>query len=72
LAVYLIEQADKCPQYASTIGCPWAPLHDADSFKTASGDLEASLRMKLRKATRRQKKTSSPKKSKAMSSTKSV
>jgi len=41
-----LEQAIKCPQYGAPLVVLGAPLTiDADSFKTASGDLEASLRM---------------------------
>ncbi|MBN3520664.1 orotidine 5'-phosphate decarboxylase [Algoriphagus lutimaris] len=41
-----IEQAIKCPQYGAPLVVLGAPLTiDADSFKTASGDLESSLKM---------------------------
>lgn len=41
-----IEQAIKCPELGAPIVVLGAPLTiDADSFKTASGDLEASLRL---------------------------
>lgn len=41
-----LEQAIQCPQYGAPLVVLGAPLTiDADSFKTASGDLESSLRM---------------------------
>lgn len=41
-----LEQAIKCPQYGAPLVVLGAPLTiDADSFKTASGDLESSLKM---------------------------
>jgi 3-hexulose-6-phosphate synthase/6-phospho-3-hexuloisomerase len=41
-----LEQAIQCPQYGAPLVVLGAPLTiDADSFKTANGDLEASLRM---------------------------
>ncbi|GAB3228397.1 orotidine 5'-phosphate decarboxylase [Algoriphagus aestuariicola] len=41
-----LEQAIKCPQYGAPLVVLGAPLTiDADSFKTADGNLEASLRM---------------------------
>lgn len=41
-----LEQAIQCPQFGAPLVVLGAPLTiDADSFKTASGDLEASLRM---------------------------
>ncbi|MFN3998662.1 orotidine 5'-phosphate decarboxylase / HUMPS family protein [Algoriphagus sp.] len=41
-----LEQAIKCPQYGSPLVVLGAPLTiDADSFKTAEGNLEESLRM---------------------------
>lgn len=41
-----LEQAIQCPQYGAPLVVLGAPLTiDADSFKTASGDLEGSLRM---------------------------
>ena len=41
-----LEQAVQCPQYGAPLVVLGAPLTiDADSFKTASGDLEGSLRM---------------------------
>jgi 3-hexulose-6-phosphate synthase len=41
-----LEQAIQCPAYGAPLVVLGAPLTiDADSFKTASGDLEASLRM---------------------------
>ena len=41
-----LAQAIKCPQYGAPLVVLGAPLTiDADSFKTAGGDLEASLRM---------------------------
>jgi 3-hexulose-6-phosphate synthase/6-phospho-3-hexuloisomerase len=41
-----LEQAIQCPQYGAPLVVLGAPLTiDADSFKTAGGDLEASLRM---------------------------
>ncbi|WP_373400354.1 orotidine 5'-phosphate decarboxylase / HUMPS family protein [Algoriphagus halophilus] len=40
-----LEQAIKCPQYGAPLVVLGAPLTiDADSFKTASGDLESSLK----------------------------
>ncbi len=41
-----LEQAIQCPQYGAPLVVLGAPLTiDADAFKTADGDLEASLRM---------------------------
>ncbi|MEQ9287261.1 MAG: orotidine 5'-phosphate decarboxylase / HUMPS family protein [Cyclobacteriaceae bacterium] len=41
-----LEQAIKCPQYGAPLVVLGAPLTiDADAFKTASGNLEESLRM---------------------------
>jgi 3-hexulose-6-phosphate synthase/6-phospho-3-hexuloisomerase len=41
-----IEQAIECPRYGAPLVVLGAPLTiDADSFKTAGGDLESSLRM---------------------------
>ncbi|MFM7076396.1 MAG: orotidine 5'-phosphate decarboxylase / HUMPS family protein [Planctomycetaceae bacterium] len=41
-----LEQAIRCPEYGAPLVVLGAPLTiDADSFKTADGDLEASLRM---------------------------
>jgi 3-hexulose-6-phosphate synthase/6-phospho-3-hexuloisomerase len=41
-----LEQAIRCPEYGGPLVVLGAPLTiDADSFKTADGDLEASLRM---------------------------
>lgn len=41
-----IEQAIRCPEYGAPLVVLGAPLTiDADSFKTADGNLEASLRM---------------------------
>ena len=41
-----LEQAIQCPQYGAPLVVLGAPLTiDADSFKTADGNLEASLRM---------------------------
>lgn len=41
-----LEQAIKCPQYGAPLVVLGAPLTiDADSFKTADGNLEASLRL---------------------------
>jgi 3-hexulose-6-phosphate synthase/6-phospho-3-hexuloisomerase len=41
-----IEQAIECPKYGAPLVVLGAPLTiDADSFKTAGGDLESSLRM---------------------------
>ncbi|HZG25564.1 MAG TPA: orotidine 5'-phosphate decarboxylase / HUMPS family protein [Chitinophagaceae bacterium] len=41
-----IDQAIRCPEYGAPLVVLGAPLTiDADSFKTAGGDLEASLRM---------------------------
>lgn len=41
-----LEQAIRCPEYGAPLVVLGAPLTiDADSFKTANGDLEASLRM---------------------------
>lgn len=41
-----LEQAIKCPEYGAPLVVLGAPLTiDADSFKTADGDLEGSLRM---------------------------
>lgn len=41
-----LEQAIKCPQFGAPLVVLGAPLTiDADSFKTADGNLEASLRM---------------------------
>ena len=41
-----LEQAIKCPQYGAPLVVLGAPLTvDADAFKTASGNLEDSLRM---------------------------
>ena len=41
-----IEQAIQCPQYGAPLVVLGAPLTiDADSFKTADGDLESSLRL---------------------------
>tara|TARA_R110002020_G_scaffold155007_1_gene335774 strand:+ start:897 stop:1070 length:174 start_codon:yes stop_codon:yes gene_type:complete len=41
-----LEQAIQCPQYGAPLVVLGAPLTiDADSFKTASGDLEGSLRI---------------------------
>lgn len=41
-----LEQAIKCPQYGAPLVVLGAPLTiDADSFKTADGNLEESLRM---------------------------
>jgi 3-hexulose-6-phosphate synthase/6-phospho-3-hexuloisomerase len=41
-----IEQAVACPSYGAPLVVLGAPLTiDADSFKTASGDLEASLKL---------------------------
>lgn len=41
-----LEQAIRCPEYGAPLVVLGAPLTiDADSFKTASGDMEGSLRM---------------------------
>ncbi len=41
-----LEQAVRCPEYGAPLVVLGAPLTiDADAFKTASGDLEASLRL---------------------------
>ena len=41
-----LEQAIQCPSYGAPLVVLGAPLTiDADAFKTASGDLETSLRM---------------------------
>jgi 3-hexulose-6-phosphate synthase/6-phospho-3-hexuloisomerase len=41
-----LEQAIACPRYGAPLVVLGAPLTiDADSFKTADGNLEASLRM---------------------------
>lgn len=41
-----LEQAIRCPEYGAPLVVLGAPLTiDADSFQTASGDLESSLRM---------------------------
>jgi len=41
-----IEQAIRCPEYGAPLVVLGAPLTiDADAFKTASGDLESSLRL---------------------------
>jgi 3-hexulose-6-phosphate synthase len=41
-----LEQAIRCPEYGAPLVVLGAPLTiDADSFKTAGGDLESSLRM---------------------------
>ena len=41
-----LEQAIRCPEYGAPLVVLGAPLTiDADSFKTANGDLEVSLRM---------------------------
>ena len=41
-----IEQAIECPKYGAPLVVLGAPLTiDADSFRTADGDLESSLRM---------------------------
>ena len=41
-----IEQAIQCPEYGAPLVVLGAPLTiDADAFKTASGDLESSLRL---------------------------
>ncbi|WP_234733663.1 orotidine 5'-phosphate decarboxylase / HUMPS family protein [Tellurirhabdus bombi] len=41
-----LEQAIRCPEYGAPLVVLGAPLTiDADSFKTASGDLESSLRL---------------------------
>jgi 3-hexulose-6-phosphate synthase/6-phospho-3-hexuloisomerase len=41
-----LEQAIQCPQFGAPLVVLGAPLTiDADAFKTADGDLEASLRM---------------------------
>ena len=41
-----LEQAIRCPEYGAPLVVLGAPLTiDADSFKTADGDLEASLRL---------------------------
>ena len=41
-----LEQAIQCPEYGAPLVVLGAPLTvDADAFKTASGDLEESLRM---------------------------
>ena len=41
-----LEQAIRCPEYGAPLVVLGAPLTiDADSFQTASGDLEASLRL---------------------------
>lgn len=41
-----LEQAIRCPEYGAPLVVLGAPLTiDADSFKTAKGDLEASLRL---------------------------
>jgi len=41
-----LEQAIRCPEYGAPLVVLGAPLTiDADAFKTASGDLESSLRM---------------------------
>mgnify|MGYP005756609345 FL=1 len=41
-----IEQAVQCPEYGAPLVVLGAPLTiDADSFKTADGDLESSLRL---------------------------
>ena len=41
-----LEQAIQCPAYGAPLVVLGAPLTiDADAFKTASGDLESSLRM---------------------------
>jgi 3-hexulose-6-phosphate synthase/6-phospho-3-hexuloisomerase len=41
-----LEQAIRCPEYGAPLVVLGAPLTiDADSFKTAGGDLEGSLRL---------------------------
>ena len=41
-----LEQAIQCPAYGAPLVVLGAPLTiDADSFKTADGDLESSLRL---------------------------
>jgi 3-hexulose-6-phosphate synthase/6-phospho-3-hexuloisomerase len=41
-----LEQAVACPSYGAPLVVLGAPLTiDADSFQTASGDVEASLKM---------------------------
>src|SRR5690606_36094366 len=41
-----LEQAISCPEYGAPLVVLGAPLTiDADAFKTADGDLEASLRL---------------------------
>jgi 3-hexulose-6-phosphate synthase/6-phospho-3-hexuloisomerase len=41
-----LEQAVRCPEYGAPLVVLGAPLTiDADAFKTASGDLESSLRL---------------------------
>jgi 3-hexulose-6-phosphate synthase/6-phospho-3-hexuloisomerase len=41
-----LEQAIQCPQYGAPLVVLGAPLTiDADAFKTADGNLEASLRL---------------------------
>jgi len=41
-----LEQAIKCPEYGAPLVVLGAPLTiDGDSFKTAGGDLESSLRL---------------------------
>ena len=41
-----LEQAIQCPEYGAPLVVLGAPLTiDSDSFKTASGDLESSLRL---------------------------
>ena len=43
---FTIEQAIRTPEYGAPLVVLGAPLTvDADSFKTASGDLESSLRL---------------------------
>jgi 3-hexulose-6-phosphate synthase/6-phospho-3-hexuloisomerase len=45
-----IEQAIRCPEYGAPLVVLGAPLTiDADAFKTATGDLESSLRMSCEK-----------------------
>jgi 3-hexulose-6-phosphate synthase/6-phospho-3-hexuloisomerase len=41
-----LEQAIRCPEYGAPLVVLGAPLTiDADSFRTADGDLEASLKL---------------------------
>jgi 3-hexulose-6-phosphate synthase/6-phospho-3-hexuloisomerase len=41
-----LEQAIQCPEYGAPLVVLGAPLTiDSDSFKTAGGDLESSLRL---------------------------